>query len=269
MTLGLAPTAPHGFAGVAPRGQTPARERAAPAGTRPAFKLAEGYPDGLSRGQRRMMIGAVVAAHVALGWGLLQIREVREAVAEAAPMFVSLVAPPAPPKPVLIEPPPPSRPQPVVKRQRPPEPTVVTAAPRPAPAPFVAPAPLPEPPAPAPIAPPPPVAVAPVAPPPVAPAPAPAPKVIPASAVQYLEPISLEYPRLSKRNGEAGRVLIRVYIDEAGVAKNLQVNRSSGYPRLDEAALAAIQKARFRPYTENGQPVAGWAFIPLEFELEK
>jgi len=145
----------------------------------------------------------------------------------------------------------------------------VTAAPRPAPAPFVAPAPLPEPPALAPIAPPPPVAVAPVAPPPVAPAPAPAPKVIPASAVQYLEPISLEYPRLSKRNGEAGRVLIRVYIDEAGVAKNLQVNRSSGYPRLDEAALAAIQKARFRPYTENGQPVAGWAFIPLEFELEK
>ena len=80
-------------------GKRLAHQRAGPAGTRPALKLAEGYPDGLSRGQRRVMIGAVVAAHVALGWGLLQIREVREAVAEAAPMFVSLIAPPAPPKP--------------------------------------------------------------------------------------------------------------------------------------------------------------------------
>jgi len=30
-----------------------------------------------------------------------------------------------------------------------------------------------------------------------------------------------------------------------------------------------VQKARFKPYTENGMPIAGWAFIPLEFELEK
>ena len=228
------------------------------------------HPDDIGVGPRRAMVGAVLAAHLALGWGLLQIREVRETVAEAAPLFVSWIAPPAPPPSVAIVPPPPPRPQPVVKRQRPPEPTVIAAAPRPAPAPFVAPAPLPEPPAPAPIAaivPPAPAVAAALVAPPVAPPPAP--KVIPASAVQYLEPIALEYPRLSKRNGESGRVLIRVYIDEAGFAKNLQVNRSSGHPRLDEAALAAIQKARFKPYTENGQPVAGWAFIPLEFELEK
>jgi periplasmic protein TonB len=87
--------------------------------------------------------------------------------------------------------------------------------------------------------------------------------------VQYLEPIALEYPRLSKRAGETGRVMIRVYIDEAGLAQNVQVYRSSAHVRLDDAALAAVQKARFKPYTENGRPVAGWAFIPIEFELEK
>ena len=107
------------------------------------------------------------------------------------------------------------------------------------------------------------------APAPPEPPPAPQPKVIPASAVQYLEPIELEYPRLSRKLGETGRVLIRIFIDEAGLAKNVQVNRSSGHPRLDEAALSAVQKARFKPYTENGRAVAGWAFIPLEFELEK
>ena len=101
------------------------------------------------------------------------------------------------------------------------------------------------------------------------PAPAPAPKIIPASEVQYLEPLSLEYPRLAKRMGETGRVVVRVFIDEGGLAHNARVDRSSGHPRLDEAATAAVQKARFKPYTENGRAVAGWAFIPIDFELEK
>lgn len=213
--------------------------------------------DGLTPAQRQAMVGLILAAHAAVVWGLLQIREVRDAVAEAAPMFVSLIAPSAPPKPVLAPPPP--EPQPVLKR--PPPARVIAAAPTPAPAAFVVPAPppeTPEPAAPVPAS----VVVAP-------PAPAPAAKIIPASAVQYLEPIILEYPRLSKRLGETGRVMIRVFIDEAGLAQSAQVNRSSGHPRLDDAALAAVRKARFKPYTENGQAVSGWAFIPLEFELEK
>ena len=40
-------------------------------------------------------------------------------------------------------------------------------------------------------------------------------------------------------------------------------------PVLDEAAVAAVKKARFKPYTENGQATAGWALIPIDFELEK
>ena len=87
--------------------------------------------------------------------------------------------------------------------------------------------------------------------------------------MQYLEPIELEYPALSRRLGEAGRVLIRVFIDETGLARHASVNRSSGHRRLDEAALGAVQNARFKPYTENGRAVAGWAFIPLDFELER
>jgi protein TonB len=272
--LGSGAATAQGFGVASPRPRSAARQRAVSPEARPSMRPLQRHPDELGVGPRRAMVGVVLAAHLVLGWGLLQIREVRETVAEAAPLVVSWIAPVTPPPPAVIEPPPPPRSQPVVKRQRPPEPKVVSAAPHPAPAPFVAPAPLPEPPAPVPVAPPAPAvaaapAAAPIAPPPAPVAPPPAPKVIPASAVQYLEPIALEYPRLSKRNGETGRVLIRVYIDEAGLAKNLQVNRSSGHPRLDEAALAAIQKARFKPYTENGQPVAGWAVIPLEFELEK
>ena len=87
--------------------------------------------------------------------------------------------------------------------------------------------------------------------------------------MQYLEPPVPEYPRAARRAGETGRVVVRVYIDEAGLPGDVQVNRTSGFARLDDAALAAVQKARFRPYTENGRPTACWALIPLTFDLEK
>jgi protein TonB len=213
--------------------------------------------DGLSAAPRRAMVAAILAAHVAAVYGLLQVRELREAAHEVAPMFVDLIAPPAPP--VLPAPPPTPRP---IQKKPPPSP-VIAAAPSPAPAPFVVPAPpLPEPvqalPAPA--------AVQAL---PAPPAPAPAPKIIPASAVQYLEPPAPEYPRLSRRNAESGRVMLRVFIDIAGMPRNVQVSSSSGFARLDDAALAAVQKARFKPYSENGQPTAGWTYVPINFELEK
>ena len=49
----------------------------------------------------------------------------------------------------------------------------------------------------------------------------------------------------------------------------MQLAQSSGFARLDEAALAGVQRARFKPYTENGVPTAGWARIPIPFELER
>ena len=216
--------------------------------------------DGLSPNQRRMMVVAILAAHVAGVWGLLQVQQVRDAVREAAPMFVNLIAPPAPPTPPV--PPPPPAPQPILKRPVPAP--VISAAPSPAPAAFlVAPPPdVPQPPAP-------PVPVAVVEAPPAPPAPAPAPKMIPASAIQYLVPPEPEYPRLSRRNGETGTVIVRAFADEAGVPHQVQVERSSGFARLDEAAMSAVRKTRFKPYTENGKAVAGWVRMPFPFELEK
>lgn len=219
-----------------------------------------GSGDGLTPAQRRVMIAAIVAAHAAGAWGLLQISAVREAVLEAAPMFVDLIAPPAPPAPPV---PPPPKPQPIVKKAPPPLP-VIAAAPSPAPSTFVVPAPPPElvvvaaPPAP-------PVVVAAPAP----PAPPPLPKSLPASAVEYASTVEAEYPRLSKRNAESGRVLVRVFIDEAGTPRQAQLAKSSGFERLDASALAAILKFRFKPPTENGRPISGWANVPFDFGLEK
>ena len=222
--------------------------------------------DDLSAGQRRWMVSGVVLAHLAGAWGLMQIGAVREAVQQAAPIFVQMMAAPAPPVPPA-SPPPTRTPIRPVTAEPPPTAAVMAAAPSPAPAPFVVAAPPePTPPAPpgaAPAA----VGVVAAPAPPAPPTPPPAPKLIPAGAVQYLVAPMPAYPRLSERNKEIGRVVVRATIGiDGGAPRQVVVHQSSGHARLDDAALVAVQKARFRPPTENGRPVEGWALIPIDFE---
>jgi periplasmic protein TonB len=218
--------------------------------------------DDLSPLQRRAAVMAITLAHLAAVYALMQVGAVRDAVREAAPMFVDWIAPPPPPpKPA----PPPPKAQPAVVPKPQPLP-LIAAEPSPAPATFVVPpAPPPEP-AP-PVAAPPAPAVVTAAPP--APPPAP-PQVIAASDVQFAELVRPEYPRLSIRNRETGTVLVRAYVGaEGGPPRGVSVEKSSGFARLDAAALAAMQRSRFRPHTKNGQPIEGWALVPFSFELEK
>ncbi|CAN5921217.1 hypothetical protein BH11PSE8_BH11PSE8_35550 [soil metagenome] len=222
--------------------------------------LSQSGADGLSPTQRRVMVLGIVAAHVVGVYAILQVREVHQAAVEAVPMFVNLIAP-APPVPPTAPPPPP-KPQPIQKKPQPAR--VVAAAPSPAPSTIDVQAPLPDS-APEPT-PPAPVEVVAV---PAPPAPAPEPSVIPASSVRYLEPLMPVYPRLSVRLQETGRVMVRVFIDEHGMPQQAQVSKTSGFARLDESALAAVRKVRFEPYTSNGRPATGWAFIPVDFVLEK
>jgi len=165
---------------------------------------------------------------------------------------------------VSAPPPPAASPQPVRAPERLPLPPIDIPPP---PVPQAAPAEVvvhaPAPPAPA-IT----VAVAPAAPASAAPEPAAPTRMLPASALQYLQPPVPVYPRASRRAGEAGRVVVRVFVDEAGLPRNVQVSQSCGHARLDEAAVQAVQNARFKPATHNGAPLSGWALIPLTFDLE-
>lgn len=233
-----------------------------------------GAPPYLSAGQRPVLTGLILLAHLLVVLGLLQLGPVRDAVRQATPVFVQLIspaAPPARPKPA------PPLPLPLPASAKPPAAAPVSvSAPSPVAAVLLAPTlaaeALPAPPAPVQATQPTVLAAAPVAtapPPPPAP-PAPAPRVLPSAAVQYLVTPVLVYPRLAQRNGETGRVVVRVLIGAAGGAPaSVQISQSSGHARLDDAAIAAVQKARFKPPTDMGQPVEGWALIPIDFDLEK
>jgi protein TonB len=75
------------------------------------------------------------------------------------------------------------------------------------------------------------------------------------------------YPRLSERRGEQGRVVLRVLITPQGGVADVKVRHSSGYARLDEAAVQAMRRAHFRPYTENGVAYPARVDIPFDFVL--
>jgi protein TonB len=108
--------------------------------------------------------------------------------------------------------------------------------------------------------------VRPTTPPPVQQA-APVPRTAPKSDSR--RPLSQpEYPPSSRRAGEAGTVILEVYVLETGRVGEARVKQSSGYPRLDEAAVREVKRSwRLVPGTENGKPVPMWGQFAVTFKL--
>jgi protein TonB len=100
-----------------------------------------------------------------------------------------------------------------------------------------------------------------------APADAGIPKTINSSDVSYINAPAPTYPSASRRLGEEGLVRFRVLINEKGRAEQIDVQKSSGFPRLDEAGMQAIRRALFKPYMEDGKPIPVYAIIPISFKL--
>ena len=87
------------------------------------------------------------------------------------------------------------------------------------------------------------------------------------SDVAYLVQPAPHYPPESRRIHEHGLVVLRVIIDESGHAREVEIYRSSGHPRLDEAARSAVARAVFKPYMDGGVARASAAIVPIEFSL--
>ncbi|MFP3567860.1 energy transducer TonB [Paraburkholderia sp. SIMBA_030] len=215
---------------------------------------------------------AVAALHVALLAVVLTLRsepvvrpiESRTMTAEllspapvAAPAALQSIAPPPP------EPAPPVHTKPKVQL-------------KPAPTPEPTPTPLPQAAAPSPT----PVAAPdPTPPAPAAPA-APAAQAAPAIGRQTMEiaaPKNVshldcniakpDYPSLSRRRGETGTAYVKFVVGLTGKLENIELKKSSGFSRLDDAALAAVHASACKPYLENGQPIRAAYTQPYDFNL--
>lgn len=85
------------------------------------------------------------------------------------------------------------------------------------------------------------------------------------------KPIPLNSPRPNyteeaRKNKIQGNVIVKVLVGTDGSVKQVRVSR--GLPDgLNEEAIRAAYQLRFRPATKNGQPVAYWVNVQIEFNL--
>jgi protein TonB len=252
----------------------------------------------------RPLLATVVACHLLAGFGLfLLLDHMRPPV--PLPITVSLLAEPVPapeapvtppqplqqaevappvqqppkvaqlPPPLPVpepEPPPVARPEPEPHPE--PPPVRVETPPEPVPAPLP---PVPvariEPetarvaPPPEPVRPPPPPAPVAVAPPP-APVAESAPITEPLYGADYLRNPKPVYPIMSRRMGEQGVVLLRVFVTAAGDPREVVLKEGSGYSRLDRAAQDVVQRWKFVPARRGSQAVDAWVLVPIRFSLK-
>lgn len=191
--------------------------------------------------RRAASIGAVVLLHIAVIWGL---------VAGLARHGIELLPPPIetkiiedvtppdveplpPPPPEFDIPPPAFVPPPDIVISRPPPPNAIQTVTREVPPP---------------------------APPPVTRAP-----VTVAPVVRARNCRDPDYPAISQRLGETGSVVVELLVGTDGRVTDSRIRQSSGFDRLDKAALAGLSRCRFTPGTVDGQPQSAWAQMRYTF----
>ncbi|RZO91110.1 MAG: energy transducer TonB [Limnobacter sp.] len=206
--------------------------------------------------------GVVLLHMLGLLWAAQQL-SVSEPVITPPSVVGVLVAPepePAPPPPKPVPPPPKPEPKPVPTPKPVAKPTP-KPTPKPEPVREVAQEPVQQA-APTPPAPP----SAPVQ--QATPAPeAPAPVTPPRTDAAHLNNPAPQYPALSRRLGEQGRVMLDVYILPDGSVGEIKLNRSSGFPRLDNAALQAVKTWKYVPAKRGDKPIPFWYVQPVSFVL--
>ncbi|MDR4499476.1 MAG: energy transducer TonB [Candidatus Scalindua sp.] len=77
------------------------------------------------------------------------------------------------------------------------------------------------------------------------------------------------YPPLAKKLHQEGLVMLIVEVNQKGVPVKVDVEHSSGYQLLDQAALKAVRHWRFQPGLIGGMPVESKVSIPIRFRMEE
>lgn len=77
-----------------------------------------------------------------------------------------------------------------------------------------------------------------------------------------------EYPPMSRRLGEEGKVLLKVLVTAQGLPASIELEKSSGSERLDDAARRVVARWRFLPARRGDQPVDASVIVPISFRLE-
>lgn len=202
-----------------------------------------------TRPNRLPGVTLTVALHAAVIAGALSYAPARQTLLDLAPVMVSLLPQQDQANPEQLP-----KPKPVVQqsyRKVDLSPKTVLTTPEPAPA-----------------------AAANLAPPPADSRPAepvaaaqPAPVAPPRFNAVYLNNPAPQYPAVSRRLREEGRVTLRVFVDVQGLPARIELRTSSGYERLDHIALETVRQWKFVPARRGDEAVSAWVLVPISFSL--
>ncbi|MAJ33159.1 MAG: TonB family protein [Candidatus Neomarinimicrobiota bacterium] len=83
-----------------------------------------------------------------------------------------------------------------------------------------------------------------------------------------MTPIRPIYPEIAQEAGIEGVIVVQAFIDEKGRVKETQILKGVPNTGLDEAAMDAIRKTRFKPAKQRERSVGVWISIPVNFRLK-
>ncbi len=86
--------------------------------------------------------------------------------------------------------------------------------------------------------------------------------VRPPQRVAFLKP---QYPELARKARVEGKVILEIVVGRSGDVENVRVLKS--HPLLDDAAIEAVKRWRYRPGLQGGRPVKVYLTVVVEFTL--
>lgn len=89
------------------------------------------------------------------------------------------------------------------------------------------------------------------------------------NALQVLQSPPPAYPAQALQQRQQGEVLLRVSIDASGKVSAVEIERSSGYRLLDQAARRQVLRHwRFAPARHDGQHIPAVGLVPINFRID-
>lgn len=79
---------------------------------------------------------------------------------------------------------------------------------------------------------------------------------------------SVEYPKMARKTGIEGRVIVQFVVDEDGNVQDPKVI-SGVHSLLNKAAIEAVKKQKFKPGKQRGRPVKVQMSLPVTFTLKE
>ena len=87
--------------------------------------------------------------------------------------------------------------------------------------------------------------------------------------VTNMDEVALALNRAQSQMNAAGRVIIRVQVDESGAPADVVIVESSGHDFIDAAATGVGYVMRFTPAYNDGRAVRVWARFPITFVRQR